>query len=121
MLSPADNEALVRVGAGTPMGELIRRFWLPAGLAEELAETDGGPLRVKLLGEELVAFRDSEGRIGLLEEHCPHRGASLALGVNAECGLRCLYHGWKFAVDGQCLDLPTEPAGTMLKRNLRAK
>jgi phthalate 4,5-dioxygenase oxygenase subunit len=121
MLSPADNEALVRVGAGTPMGELIRRFWLPALLSEELAERDGAPVRVRLLGEDLVAFRDTEGRVGLLEEHCPHRGASLALAVNEECGLRCLYHGWKFAVDGQCLDIPTEPAGSMLKRNLRAR
>jgi phthalate 4,5-dioxygenase len=111
MLSREDNETLVRVGAGTPMGELIRRYWLPALLSSELPEPDGAPVRVRLLGENLVAFRDSAGRVGLLEEHCPHRRASLALGVNDRGGLRCLYHGWKFDVDGRCLEIPTEPPG----------
>jgi phthalate 4,5-dioxygenase oxygenase subunit len=111
MLSREDNETLVRVGAGTPMGELIRRFWLPALLSSELPEPDGTPVRVRLMGEALVAFRDTDGRVGLLEEHCPHRRASLALGVNDKGGLRCIYHGWKFAVDGRCLEIPTEPPG----------
>lgn len=121
MLTAEDNELLTRVGPGTPMGEVIRRFWLPALLAEELPERDGKPVRVRLLGEDLVAFRDSEGRIGLLDEHCPHRRASLALGVNEECGIRCLYHGWKFAVDGTCLDTPTEPPSSHLQSRVRAK
>ena len=99
MLSHEDNELLCRIGPGTPMGEVMRRFWMPALLTQEL-QADGKPVRIKLLGEDLVAFMDSEGRIGLLDEHCPHRGSSLALGVNGECGLRCLFHGWKFDVNG---------------------
>jgi phenylpropionate dioxygenase-like ring-hydroxylating dioxygenase large terminal subunit len=94
------------------MGELIRRYWLPALLSSELPEPDGTPVRLRLLGEDLVAFRDTDGRVGLLEERCPHRRASLALGVNDKGGLRCLYHGWKFAVDGRCLEIPTEAPGT---------
>jgi phenylpropionate dioxygenase-like ring-hydroxylating dioxygenase large terminal subunit len=121
MLSAEDNETLVRVGEGTPMGQLMRRFWFPALLSEEVAERDGRPARVRLLGENLVAFRDSEGRIGLLQENCPHRGASLALAVNEECGLRCLYHGWKFGVDGECLDIPTEVPDSTLKNRVKAK
>jgi phthalate 4,5-dioxygenase oxygenase subunit len=121
MLSKEDNEALVRVGPGTAMGEMMRRYWLPALLADEVGEPDGTPARIRLLGEDLMAFRDSKGRIGLLEENCPHRGASLALGVNEECGIRCLYHGWKFAVDGECLDTPTEPEGSTMKTRVRAK
>jgi phenylpropionate dioxygenase-like ring-hydroxylating dioxygenase large terminal subunit len=121
MLSAEDNETLVRVGEGTPMGQLMRRFWFPALLSEEVAERDGKPARVRLLGENLVAFRDSEGRIGLLQENCPHRGASLALAVNEECGLRCLYHGWKFGVDGECLDIPTEVAESTLKNRVKAR
>jgi phthalate 4,5-dioxygenase len=84
MISAEDNELLTRVGAGTAMGEMIRRFWMPALLSEEVAEPGGTPRRLRLVGEDLVAFRNSEGRVGLLQEHCPHRGASLALGVNAE-------------------------------------
>jgi phenylpropionate dioxygenase-like ring-hydroxylating dioxygenase large terminal subunit len=119
MLSREDNELLVRVGPGTAMGNLIRRFWIPALLKSELPENDGAPVRIKLLGEPLVAFRDSKGRIGLLDEHCPHRRTSLALGVNEECGLRCLYHGWKFDVNGQCVDTPAEPEGATLAKNMR--
>lgn len=121
MLSATDNEMLVRTDAGTPMGQLVRQAWIPALLSEELPERDGTPVRVKLLGEELVAFRDTNGAVGLLEEHCPHRGTSLALGVNEECGLRCLYHGWKWAVDGTCLDAPTELEGSMVTARVRAK
>src|SRR5262249_54710999 len=100
MLSREENERVTRVGPGTPMGQTMRRYWLPALLAWELPEPDCPPVRVKLLGEELVAFRDSRGRIGLLDERCPHRQASLFLGRNEDCGLRCVYHGWKFDVEG---------------------
>ncbi|MBO0804577.1 MAG: Rieske 2Fe-2S domain-containing protein [Nocardiopsaceae bacterium] len=108
MLSAEDNETLTRVGPGTPMGALLRRYWLPACLSDEVAEPDGPPARVRLLGEDLVAFRDTEGRIGLVEEQCPHRGASLFYGRNEEGGLRCTYHGWKFDVTGQCTDQRSE-------------
>src|SRR6516165_5440475 len=110
--------ALVRcagppAAGGSPMtrdeNELMRRHWIPACLSEEVAEPDGAPVRVRLLGEELVAFRDTNGRLGMLDEHCPHRRASLVLGRNEECGLRCLYHGWKMDVDGNVVDRPSEP------------
>ena len=109
MLSREENERLTRVGPGTPMGELLRRYRLPAALSEELPEPDCPPVRVKLLGEELVAFRDTQGRLGLLDEFCPHRRASLFLGRNEESGLRCVFHGWKFDVAGCCVDQPNEP------------
>ena len=109
MLVREDNERVTRVDRGTPMGETMRRYWIPALLAWELPEPDCPPVRVKLLGEELVAFRDTRGRIGLLDEHCPHRLASLFLGRNEECGLRCVYHGWKFDVEGRCVDMMNEP------------
>ncbi len=109
MLTREDNELLTRVGPGTPMGEMIRRHWVPACLSEELPEPDCDPRRVRLLGEDLVAFRDTSGRIGLMEEHCPHRGASLFFGRNEQGGLRCLYHGWKIGVEGNVLDTPCEP------------
>ena len=108
MLSTDDNEILTRVGPGTPMGNLLRRYWIPACLSGEIREPDGPPARVRLLGEDLVAFRDTDGRIGLIEESCPHRGASLFYGRNEECGLRCTYHGWKFDVTGQCVDQRSE-------------
>ena len=98
MLSREENTLLTRIGPGTAMGEVMRRYWIPALLAREIPEPDGPPVRVRLLGEDLVAFRDSDGKIGLLEEYCPHRRASLFFGRNEECGLRCVYHGWKFAV-----------------------
>ncbi len=99
MLSREENELITRVGPGTPMGNAMRRYWIPALLSREVAEPDGPPARVRLLGEDLVAFRDTEGRIGLIEEFCPHRRVSLYFGRNEECGLRCIYHGWKFDVD----------------------
>ena len=108
MLSKEDNEILTSVGAGTPMGELLRRYWMPACLSAELPDRDGPPVRVRLLGEGLVAFRDTEGKVGLIEEQCPHRGASLFFGRNEECGLRCVYHGWKFDTTGQCVDQRNE-------------
>src|SRR5689334_4126233 len=118
MLTREENELLTRTGPGTPMGDVFRRAWLPALLSEEL-EADGEPLRVRLLGQNLVAFRDSQGRPGLLDENCPHRGASLAYGRNEECGLRCIYHGWKVDVDGRILDTPSEPEDSTFKDRLR--
>lgn len=120
MLSRADNEYVTRTNANTPMGAFIRRFWLPALLSEELPGPDSDPLRVRLLGEDLIAFRASDGRVGLLQNNCPHRGASLFFGRNEEQGLRCVYHGWKFAVDGTCLDMPNEPAESDFKSKVRA-
>jgi phthalate 4,5-dioxygenase len=108
VLSKEDNEILTRVGPGTPMGNLLRRYWIPACLTSEIDEPDGPPARVRLLGEDLVAFRDTNGDVGLIEEQCPHRGASLFYGRNEECGLRCTYHGWKFDVTGQCTDQRSE-------------
>lgn len=109
MLSREENELLTRVGAGTSMGELMRRYWMPALLAEEIPAPDCPPVRVRLLGEDLVAFRDSRGRIGLLSEHCSHRGTSLFYGRNENCGLTCIYHGWKYDVEGNVLETPAEP------------
>jgi phenylpropionate dioxygenase-like ring-hydroxylating dioxygenase large terminal subunit len=120
VLSREDNELLTRVGPGTPMGALFRRHWLPFMLAEELA-ADAPPTRVMLLGECLVAFRDSAGRAGLLGEHCPHRRASLYYGRNEAGGLRCVYHGWKFDVAGRCLEMPSEPAGSNFRNKVAAQ
>jgi nitrite reductase/ring-hydroxylating ferredoxin subunit len=119
-MDAAANAYLTNVRAGSPMGSLLRSYWLPLVYSHELPERDGPPLRVRLLGESLVAFRDSEGRVGLLEHHCPHRLASLFYGRNEEGGLRCAYHGWKFDVDGKCVDMPNEPAGCPLQRKVRA-
>ena len=110
MLSGEENELIMRVGQGTAMGNTMRSYWIPALLACEIAEPDRAPVRVRLLGEDLVAFRDTQGRIGLLDEYCPHRRASLFFGRNEECGLRCVYHGWKFDVAGSCIDQLNEPA-----------
>ena len=115
MLAREDNELLTRVGPGTPMGNLLRCFWLPFALASELPTPDSDPRRVRLLGEDLVAFRDTDGNVGLLQANCPHRGASLFFGRNEEAGIRCVYHGWKFSVDGTCLDMPNEPAESDFK------
>jgi phenylpropionate dioxygenase-like ring-hydroxylating dioxygenase large terminal subunit len=114
MLTNQNNELLTRTGPGTVMGDLFRRYWLPALLAEELPENDCPPVRVKLLSERLVAFRDTQGRYGLIDEFCAHRGASLWFGRNEECGLRCAYHGFKFDVTGQCVEIPSEPEGSTL-------
>lgn len=119
MLSNAENERLSRVGPGTPMGNLMRRYWLPAFLPWEAPTPDSPPVRVRLLGEDLVAFRDSHGRLGLLGAHCPHRGASLFFGRNEECGLRCVYHGWKFDVSGSCTDMPNEPPESTFKDKIQ--
>jgi nitrite reductase/ring-hydroxylating ferredoxin subunit len=121
MLSREDNELLTRTGPGTPMGTLWRRFWLPALVASELSEPGGPPVRVKILGEELVAFRDSQNRIGFLEEYCPHRLASLYFGRNEGGGLRCVYHGWQWDVHGNCLDMPTEAPDCEFKQKVKAR
>lgn len=104
-MTASDNEILVRTSAGTLMGEYFRRYWLPVALSSEL-QADGAPIRCKVMGEELVAFRDSEGRVGLLEPACAHRGSNLFFGRNEECGLRCVHHGWKYDVTGKCVDMP---------------
>jgi phenylpropionate dioxygenase-like ring-hydroxylating dioxygenase large terminal subunit len=108
MLTKEDNELLTRVGPGTPMGDLFRRFWLPALLSEEVEQPDSAPVRLRILCEDLLAFRDSSGRVGIVEAYCAHRGAALYFGRNEDCGLRCAYHGWKFDIDGQCVDIPND-------------
>lgn len=120
MLTPEENELVTRVGPGSPMGELMRRYWIPALLSTELPEPDGPPIRLRLLAEDLIAFRDTSGEVGVLGTHCPHRGASLFFGRNEESGLRCVYHGWKFDVSGRCLDMPNEPTESSFKHRIRA-
>ncbi|WP_214401236.1 Rieske 2Fe-2S domain-containing protein [Pseudonocardia lacus] len=126
MLSERDNALLTRVGPGTPMGELLRRYWTPALLVSEVPTPECAPVRVRLFGEDLVAFRDARGRVGLIQENCPHRGASLYFGRNeagpdGTCGLRCPYHGWQFDADGACIDMPSEPPTSTFKDRVRAK
>jgi phthalate 4,5-dioxygenase len=112
MISEEQNALLTRTGPGTPMGELFRRYWIPALMADELPAPDCPPVRVSLLSERLVAFRDTQGRLGLIDEFCAHRGVSLWFGRNEESGLRCPYHGWKYDVSGQCVELPQEAAAS---------
>jgi phthalate 4,5-dioxygenase oxygenase subunit len=119
MLSREENALLTQTDSGTATGNYFRRFWLPALLASELPSPDCPPVRVRLLGESLIAFRDSNGRVGLLDEFCPHRRASLFWGRNEECGLRCVYHGWKFDVDGMCVDMPNEPQEYAFENKVR--
>jgi phenylpropionate dioxygenase-like ring-hydroxylating dioxygenase large terminal subunit len=119
VLSPEENQRLTRIGPGTPCGKLFRRYWWPLCLSSELPEPDGAPLRVRLLGEDLIAFRDTSGAVGLVDAYCPHRRAPLFFGRNEECGLRCVYHGWKFDRHGDCVDMPSEPAGTTLQAKVK--
>ena len=121
MLTAEENELLTRTNADRPMGQYFRRFWQPAALSDELREADGAPVRVTIMGEELIAFRDTEGRIGLVDAYCAHRGANLFFGRNEQCGLRCVYHGWKFDVNGKAVDLPNVPAGAALHDTARIK
>ena len=121
MMTQQENDALTRTGAGTLMGDLFRRYWIPALHEWELPEADCPPVRVKLLGEALIAFRDTQGRLGLIDEFCAHRGVSLWFGRNEECGLRCPYHGWKYDVSGQCVDLPSEGADGPMKKRVKLK
>jgi phthalate 4,5-dioxygenase oxygenase subunit len=121
MLTGEQNQLITRTGPGTPMGNLMRRYWMPFATASQLAAPDCPPIRVRLLGEHLVAFRNSEGQLGLLNGACPHRKADLFFGRNEDKGLRCVYHGWKFDVTGQCVDMPSEPESSNFKNKVRVK
>jgi phenylpropionate dioxygenase-like ring-hydroxylating dioxygenase large terminal subunit len=121
MLRQEQNDLLTQTGPGTPMGQMFRSYWIPALLAEELPENECPPVRVKLLSERLLAFRDTEGRYGLIDEFCAHRGVSLWFGRNEECGLRCPYHGWKYDVTGQCIDVPSEPEESGFAKKIKLK
>ena len=116
MMTPEENERLTRVGPGTPAGAMLRRYWWPVWFSELVTNK---PVPVRILGEDLVLFRDAAGQTGLLDRRCPHRGASLELGRVEADGIRCCYHGWKFASDGRCLDMPAEPADTPLRNEVR--
>src|ERR1700689_4335747 len=120
MLSHEDNEAITRVGPGTLIGDLMRQYWIPAMLSSELPHPDCDPVRVLLLGEQLIGFRDSDGRPGLIANLCPPRGASFFFGRNEDHGIRCVYHGWKFDVDGNCVDMPNEPAESDFRTKVKA-
>src|SRR5271156_4806180 len=114
MTTATEGRELTQVGPGTVMGELMRHYWIPAAQSAEL-ERDGAPVRLMLLGEKLIAFRDSAGRVGVMDHRCPHRLASLALGRNEEGGIRCIYHGWKIDVSGKILETPCEQPTSRLK------
>lgn len=120
MLSREDNEILTRTGPGTPMGALFRSYWVPVLLSQQLPGCDSAPVRVKVLGEELIAFRDSEGAVALVEPRCTHRGADLFFGRNEAGGIRCAYHGWKFNARGECVDMPTVPPETVPRLSEKA-
>ena len=120
MTTAIDSVELTRVGPGTVMGQLMREYWIPALMSSELTR-DSAPLRLMLLGEKLIAFRDSAGRVGVMDHRCPHRCASLFLGRNEEGGIRCIYHGWKFDVSGACLDMPNVPPHQDFKHKVKAK
>ena len=119
MLSLHDNETLTLAGPGTVMGDLLRRFWVPVLLSEQLPECDGPPMRVTVMGEDLIAFRETGGTVGLVQARCPHRGAGLYWGRNEEHGLRCVYHGWKFDTGGRCLEMPSEPPESRFNEKIR--
>ena len=121
MLSKQDNEVLCRVGPGTPMGTLMRQYWVPVFMSSELDSPDCPPQRVRILGENLIGFRTTSGDVGLIADACPHRGASLFFGRNEEEGLRCVYHGWKFDVTGACVDMPSEPAESNFRSKVHAR
>jgi phthalate 4,5-dioxygenase oxygenase subunit len=119
MLTVEQNELLCRVEGDAPMGQLMRRHWTPVCLAEEVVEPDGTPVKARVFGEDLVVFRDTKGRIGVMHERCPHRGASLVFGRNEDCGLRCLYHGWKMDVEGNVLEMASEPAASSMAQKVK--
>jgi phthalate 4,5-dioxygenase oxygenase subunit len=121
MLSAEDNELLTRTGPDTPMGRFFRRFWQPVALSRQLPEPDGAPLRVNIMGEELVAFRNARGEVGLVEARCPHRGANLYFGRNEDCAIRCVFHGWQFDMQGRPVELPNVPPGTNYHNTVRLK
>src|SRR4030081_2178527 len=121
MITENQNDILARTGPGTLMGDLFRRYWLPALQASELPAPDCAPVRVKLLSERLIAWRDSQNRLGLVDEFCAHRGVSLWFGRNEENGLRCSYHGWKYDITGQCVEIPSEPDNPRLCQRMKLK
>ena len=121
MLSQEQNEFLCQTDAGTPMGNLFRRFWAPFLLSSELPTSDCDPVRVRLMGEDLISFRDTEGRVGLIDQFCAHRGVSLWFGRNEECGIRCPYHGWKYDVNGNCIELPSEDNNKVVMGRFKLK
>ena len=119
MLTREENELLCRIEGDAPMGQLMRRHWQPVCLSEEVSEADGSPVRAKMFGEPLVVFRDTDGRVGVMDEFCPHRRASLFFGRNEECGLRCLYHGWKIDVEGNVIEMVSEPAESTMAQKVK--
>ena len=121
MLSQEDNDLLTRVVGEAPMGQMMRRYWVPACMSDEVAENDGTPVRTAILGERLVVFRDTNGTVAVIDERCPHRLASLALGRNEEGGIRCIYHGWKFDTSGSCIDMPTEPGSFNFRDRIKVR
>ena len=120
MLNKEETELLCRVGPATPMGEVMRQYWIPFARSAELPAPDCAAVRIRLLGEDLIAFRVTTGQVGLVANRCPHRGASLFYGRNEQEGLRCVYHGWKFDVTGACVDMPSEPPESTFKDRVRA-
>ena len=121
MLTTEENELLCRVVGDAPMGQLMRRHWQPICLIEEVSEPDGTPVKARMFGEDLVVFRDTEGRVGVLDELCPHRRASLVFGRNEDSGLRCLYHGWKMDVLGNVMEMVSEPAQSSMCEKVKHK
>ena len=121
MLKKEQNDLLTQTGPGTPMGQVFRSYWLPALMAAELPENECPPVRVKILSERLLAFRDTNGSYGLIDEFCAHRGVSLWFGRNEESGLRCPYHGWKYDVTGQCMEVPSEPRASGFCQKIKLK
>jgi phthalate 4,5-dioxygenase len=119
MTTREQNDFLTQSGPGTPIGNLFRRYWIPALLSAEVPEPDCPPVRVKVLSERLLAFRDTQGRVGVIDEFCAHRGVSLWFGRNEENGLRCSYHGWKYDVSGQCTEVPSEPEASGFCKKIR--
>src|SRR6202162_550881 len=120
MLSARDNDILSQVGPGSMVGTMMRQYWIPALKTEELPSPDCPPIRLRLLGEDLIAFRTTSGQVGIIADACPHRGASMFFGRHEEEGLRCVYHGWKFDVAGNCLDMPSEPPESNFKDKVHA-
>jgi phthalate 4,5-dioxygenase oxygenase subunit len=121
MMSTEDNEKLTHTDRKTDMGEYLRSFWIPAMVLSEVPDRDEAPVRLRLLGEDLIVFRATDGKIGVMDEHCPHRRASLFFGRNEECGIRCVYHGWKFDTDGNCVEMPSEPPESDYRRKVKAR
>ena len=119
MLTQEENELLCRVEGAAPMGQMMRRQWTPVCLIEEVTEPDGTPVKARVFGEDLVVFRDTKGRVGVMDEYCPHRRASLVFGRNENCGLRCLYHGWKMDVKGNVVEMVSEPAASVMTQKVK--